>query len=315
RSRLGRSPPVTDQRQRVERAVERSAERLRERAPSLAARVIPWTNARWPSGRAADYFLQPDRFPFLLLPEWARRTIGAEPDREFEQDLVHSSVNGYWFVRLLDDAMDEPDLVDPALLPALAFFHAEFQSPYHRWFASGHPFWEEFDAAWAGAADAVSADAGRRDVDRAEFEAVAARKMAAARIPLAAVLHRQGRLDLSPAWGDVCDRLARFEQLFDDVIDWSRDLRRGGSTWFLTEARRRSAPAESVTGWVAREGLEWGMSTLREWIADARTRAEEIGSADLIAHLERREAAAMERSDVLARGLLALRQIADHVPR
>jgi hypothetical protein len=304
---------VTDPelRARVERAVERSAARLEERAPTLAARAIPWTNARWPSGRAADYFLQPDRFPFLLLPEWAGRAIGAEPDREFEQDLVHSSVNGYWFIRLLDDAMDDPDAVDPALLPALALFHAEFEGPYRRWFGPGHRFWDDFDSAWAAAADAASADAARRDLDREEFEAVAARKMAAAAIPLSAVFHHHGALELQPAWRDLCDRLARFEQLFDDVIDWNRDHRRGGSTWFLTEARRRALPGESMTGWVAREGLEWGMTTLREWIEGIRRAAGALGSEALDRHLERRESAVAERADVLVRGLQAIRRLSD----
>jgi hypothetical protein len=260
----------------------------------------------WRTGNAADYFLQPDRFPVLKLPWWFERAIRREPDASFQSELVYSSVNGYYFIRLADDTMDHPSSAETSLLPALAFFHAEFQSVYHSWFPIVHPFWSTFRTHWFGAADAAAQDAALEDVDGTRFVEVSSRKISAAKIPLAAVAHRCKAIDRLAPWSDFCDGLGRFEQFMDDLFDWHDDLARGASTLFLAEGRRRAVPGESFAAWFVREGFEWGVETLQEWVIELRGASAGLGSRDVEEHIASREARLLQRRDQLRPGLRSL---------
>ena len=290
----------------VTQAVETVESRMRRAAPFLADGVARWMRGLWRTGRPADYFLQPDRFPVIQLPCWLEGTIRGAPDAGFQASLVYSSVNGYYFIRLVDDVMDGDGSAPASLLPALGLFHAEFVSSYHRWFPAGHPFWNDFRALWYGAADAAAQDAALEDLDHERFVEVAARKVSAAKIPLAAVGHRYGAPDRLAAWSDFCDRLGRFEQLTDDLFDWHDDLRRGAATWVLSEAGRRAAPGESAAAWIVREGFEWGVDTLRSWMSELRRAASELESARVVEHLAARENRLLERWDGVRPGLRSL---------
>jgi hypothetical protein len=287
-------------------AVEAVESRMRGAAPFLAEGAARWMRGLWRTGHPADYFLQPDRFPVIQLPWWFEGTIRGTTDAGFQGSLVYSSVNGYYFIRLVDDVMDGNGSAPASLLPALGLFHAEFLSSYHRWFPSDHPFWNDFRAIWYGAADAAARDATLEDLDHERFIEVAARKVSAAKIPLAAVGHRYGALDRLPAWSDFCDRLGRFEQLTDDLFDWHDDLRRDAATWVLSEAGRRAAAGESVAAWIVREGFEWGVDTLRSWMTGLREAAHELECTKAVEHLAARESRLLERWDGVRPGLRSL---------
>jgi hypothetical protein len=290
----------------VGEAVERVESEMRRAAPFLAEGVARWMRGLWRTGRPEDYFLQPDRFPMIHLPWWLEKKIRGAVDAGFQGGLAYSSVNGYYFIRLVDDVMDSNGSAPASLLPALGLFHAEFLSSYHRWFPADHPFWNDFRAIWYGAADAAARDAALEDVDHERFVEVAARKISAAKIPLAAVGHRYGALDRLVAWSDFCDRLGRFEQLTDDLFDWHDDLRRGAATWVLSEAGRRATAGESVAAWIVREGFEWGVDTLRSWMTGLREAARELESPEVVEHLTARESRLLERRDGLRPGLRSL---------
>ena len=253
-------------------ALSRIERRLREgSSPAVAAQVVTWMNSLSPTGHAADYFTQRSLFPMLLLPVWMAGAGAREPsDWEFQSDLAYSTINGYYFIRMLDNVMDDHASVETHLLPMSAFFHAEFQRVYQRYFEHPHPFWGWFDSLWLVSANAVCREAFTSNMDLNGFREIAANKMCAAKIPLVAVHYRSGETTDLAIWLQFANRLAHWWQFFDDLMDWCKDYSRGTCTYFLCEGNRQKRPEESLHRWVAREGFEWGIETLLQWMRDIR---------------------------------------------
>jgi hypothetical protein len=55
-------------------------------------------------------------------------------------------------------------------------------------------------------------------------------------------------------------------------------------TYFLSEARRRKHASQTLADWVVREGFQWGLSCLEEWMADVQAQALKLDSADLLSY-------------------------------
>ena len=218
------------------------------------------------SSEPADYFTHPEAFPMLLLPWWMEESINGAPDTTFQAEIAYSTVCGYYFVRLLDDLMDGESPPSAPVLPAMIVLHTEFQQTYGRLFPADHPFWRSFTRYSFEAAETASADAALDSVDLDQFARVSSRKIAGAKVPLAAVGHRYGRADLLDRWSDMVDLLGRWHQMRNDVQGWVSDRERGRATYFLSEAGRRSAGGESVPEWVARDGLDWATQQLDGWM-------------------------------------------------
>lgn len=279
-------------------------------SPNVAGLVRSWMNALSPSGEAPDYFLQPSMFPMLLIPAWMSRSVAGEWDQEFHSDLVYSSVNAYYSIRLLDNVMDGHDTCEKQLLPLSAFFHAEFQSVYQRCFDFSHPFWSSFHSLWLQTADVVVREAELATMDLESFREIAANKLSAAKIPLVAVHHRVGgRTDLA-SWLAFCDELAAWWQFLDDLMDWYIDAQRGACTYFLCEAERRRDRDEPALRWVLREGFQWGIDTLEQWKNRLKCTARELGSDDAAGFLDRRGEMLMEAAHNLLPGMRALEEVA-----
>jgi hypothetical protein len=270
----------------VERAVSRSRKRLADAMPRSAGRIAEWMASLAPGRDVRAYFLHPRAFPALQLPWWLDQTSGPGADLPFHADLVYSTMQGYFAIRLLDDVMDHDPRACVALLPACAFLHAEFESVYRRCFAADHPFWREFDRHWYGTADAAIADGVVDDIDLAAFSEIAARKVDAALIPLVALCHYKG-IGLPVEWGSLFRQLAEWHQLRNDFFDWHRDLERGGTTFLLCEARRRGRPGETVAAWMVREGMDWSISTLRDQLRCAHGRARALQAHGVVRYIER----------------------------
>jgi hypothetical protein len=247
----------------------------------------------------------------LQLPWWLATSARGEPDPAFQADLAYSTVNGYYFIRLVDGVMDGHRSRDRQLLPLLGFFHTEFQSSYQAYFADEHPFWEAFRSTWFESGEAALKDAGLEAVDRHAFLEIPARKVCAAKIPIAAVCHRHGRTAFMDAWFDLCDLLGCFEQFMDDLFDWQRDLSSGNATFFLTQAGRRKPPDESVAAWVFREGFEWGMERLLEWLGELKAAAATLRCPELERHLRRRERLLLERREQVRPAFESLGRVAE----
>ena len=273
-------------------------------APAMAPEVEVWMRALPTHGGPVDYFLHPQAFPMLLLPWWLERSHG-DVDIDLQADLVTSTISGYYYIRMIDDLMDGDAGASVDLLPALGFFHTRFQSAYHKWFPTDHAFWQTFDQVWCQSAEASMLDARLESFDAESFRQVAARKICAAKIPLAAVCHLRGWLDLLEPWQDLVDLLGCWHQMTNDVFDWYKDLSHGNRTYFLSRAESERQ-GEPVTAWVARDGFAWGCDLLEEWAAELRHRAGDLASDDLAAYLTERRRLYDRRKAQATNGLRAL---------
>lgn len=295
----------------IDTALARLHTVLAEAAPFMAPQIVDWmADTGQEPVEPADRFRHPDSFPMLLLPWWLEATLHPTPDSPFQADLVYSTLNGYLFIRLIDNVMDGHATVEPKLLPALGFFHTQFQIPYQPYFERCHPFWTFFQSIWFASADATVRDASLAEVDSAQFAQIAAHKTCAVKIPLAAVCYYCSRPDLITPWSQFADLFGCWHQMLNDLFDWHRDMEHRTNTYFLTEARRRKRSAESVAGWVIREGFEWGVDTLQSWMDELRALADTLGSPALVAYLDSREALLFERKEQVSAGFQSLMNLA-----
>ena len=146
----------------INAAVSRMHAEMEQAAPFLAQQVSNWLTDLC-DGKPEAYFKHPLGFPMLLFPWWLEKTLHQNPDTAFQADLVYSTINGYYYIRLIDNLMDDHATVELKLLPALGFFHVQFQAAYQRHFDHHHPFWEFFKTAWFYSAEVTIKDANLAD--------------------------------------------------------------------------------------------------------------------------------------------------------
>lgn len=275
----------------------------------MAGQFDAWLRSLTGDQPAERYFTHPDAFPLLLLPWWLEASLRGSVDVRFQRQIVYSSIAGYYFVRVVDDAMDARATTPASTLPALIVLHAEFQHTLAGLFPSHHPFWTDFFAASYEAAETASLDASATTLDRHAFLAVSSRKVAGAKIPLAAVAHRWHRGEVLPAWSLLVEAFGRWHQMRNDVFDWRRDLERGTATYFLGEAARRTGSGGAITPWVLHEGLDWAKQLLDGWMDEVVGAAAGLGSPTLLAYLEDRRRRGDERWQALRESVAALDQL------
>jgi hypothetical protein len=204
---------------------------------------------------------------------------------------------------MIDNLMDGHATGELGLLPALSFFHTQFQGAYQRHFHSDHAFWALFEQTWFRSAEATMVDASLADLNWEQFTRVAARKTCAAVIPVAAVCHRYERQDLIGPWSRFLDLFGRWHQMWNDLFTWRRDLRNGTQTYLLSEALRRRSEAQPVDDWVVWEGLEWGIDLLQVWMDDLLAEACHLNSQDLAGYLDQRAAMLAGQQNRIREGL------------
>jgi hypothetical protein len=294
----------------VDRAFARIRRRLKAGTPTLSVLALGWMRSLAGTAPPQAYFTHPNAFPMLLLPWRLEESVRGLPDRAFHRDVVYSTLTGYYFVRMIDDLMDGDRPPGRTVLPALIFFHTEFQLAYHRHFPHGHRFWEALVNASFAAAETASRDAELPAIDRTEFLAISARKIAGAKVPIAAVCHRYDRVDLLEPWSAFVDVLGCWHQMFNDIFDWSRDLARGRTTYFLSEAGAHAGPDGSVAEWLIADGLDWGRAQLDEWMEQLLVAAGELGAPPLVAYLEERRRALEGEWQGMEASRVALRRMA-----
>lgn len=282
---------------------------MEQAAPLMARPVSGWMAHLAGTAQPEDYFKHPLAFPALLLPWWLEKTLAGSPDIAFQADLVYSTINGYYYIRLIDNLMDGHATVELKLLPALNFFHTRFQMAYQRYFPPEHPFWADFTKTWFRSGEVALADAALTNIDRTQFEQIAAQKVCAAKIPLAAVGYRHNRPDVIEPWSQLVDRLGCWHQFANDLFDWHRDSERQTATYFLSQAERRRNENESLAGWVAREGFEWGIEKLEGWMSTLKTVAHQLESPDLLAYLNTRQQMLRQQQAQVSDGLKSLAKI------
>ena len=273
----------------IRTAISRTSTEMNRVAPFMASQVIPWQRQLSSSNQLEDYaveeyFKHPRSFPILLLPWWLEKTLHPSPDLAFQLDLVRSTINGYYYIRLIDNLMDGHATVELRLLPALGFFYSQFLVAYQAHFPAGHEFWDLFAAISSQSADVMMKDASLTDIDMIQFEQVSGKKTSDVRIPLAAVCHKYAERDLMGRWDQFVDAFGCWHQMLNDVFNWPKDLKCCTTTYFLSEANRRKRPTETVLRWIIREGFDWAVECLQTWMAEAKLLAGGLNSPDLAAY-------------------------------
>jgi hypothetical protein len=238
-------------------------------------------------GETAEGCFQDQRAYFLLIPWFIELRVRGDVDLEFQRALVYSSVNGYYYARLLDDIGDGHSPASAPLLPLSAFFHFNFQSAYFPWFEASSPFWGFFERTWIGMADATAAGFSQDNYSESDFSAVTVQKVAAVYIPAAAVCYRYDECALAP-WLEFYSRFTHFQEMLDDFCDWQQDLAAGRPSYLLCEAARRKRSRECVASYMVCEGLPWGYAKLRMFHDMARAAAVSLNSPPLNAYLDHR---------------------------
>lgn len=294
----------------VAAAARRLLAELDRSAPDLRPRLEEWMVALAGGHAPEAYFTHPLAFPTLLLPWWVDQGLGFEPDLDLHADIVYSSINGYYFIRMIDNVMDGEASVETGLLPALAFFHTEFQTAYQKYFPQEHPFWQTFRKVWFGTAQAAIGDAALAEIDLHAFETMAAKKVSAAMIPVAAICHYRDRMEMAGPWIEFVHRLGKWHQMFNDIFDWFKDSRNGNQTFFLSEAGRQKEGQETAMEYIIRSGFSSGCDTLRLWMLDAQDLADTLHCPGLVTYLEGRARLFETRAHVSIDGLAALRKLA-----
>jgi hypothetical protein len=154
----------------------------------------------------------------------------------------------------------------------------------------------------------ASRDASTGAATRDEFIETSARKIIAARIPLAAVCHRHGRTELLDPWFRFVDLFGRWHQMLNDIAGWQNDLEHGRQTYFLSRAPARARA--TVGAWLVRDGLTWGFAELEAWMGECIVAASDLGSPPLMAYLASRHNGVAAQRDEMMRSLEPLLRLA-----
>ncbi|HXE63851.1 MAG TPA: hypothetical protein VN519_09945 [Bryobacteraceae bacterium] len=254
---------------------------LRQRCPLSAAAAQAWI-LRQNAPDPPEISFRRLKSHFLLIPWFLELSIRETADPEFQFELVYSSLNAYYFARLLDNVADGQSPGDAALLPMAAFFHYNFQAVYAGWFAPGSLFWKYFGELWIGMADATVSGSRTAVFADGDLEKATARKIAAVKIPVAAVCFRYGREDMLDGWFAFYDAFCCAHELLDDFCDCFSDMAAGRSSYLLSRAVREKLPGETMESYMIRAGLEQGYAAISEWLDEAHRRAEMLASERLV---------------------------------
>ena len=177
-------------------------------------------------------------------------------------------------------------------------------------FHQGMYFGGSMRETWFRSGEAAMHDAMLRDMDATQFKDVAAQKVCAVKIPIAAVCHYYDRQDLITGWNELVDILGCWHQMLNDLFDWRKDLAHQNDTYFLSEARRRLRPAETPAEWVIREGFQWGVELLGDWMKSMQSMAAELNSPGLSTYLRTRRALLAERVAEMIAPVQAIQHLA-----
>ncbi len=294
----------------LENALARTLEDMRQQFPAALPLVLPWldrlSRGKGPIGR----FLEPLMFPLFEPPFWVEASSGHDRDEDFLGNLTVSTLNGYYFLRLIDEVMDGHSSKEKTFLSVSAFFHTKFQSSYLRFFPSGHPFWEEFTAIWFRTNEVTIAEKRSAPLTEEDFVAISANKLAALKIPVLAACYHFGQEGKISSWIHFCDSLGQFFQMLDDACDWRTDLIDGQPSFFLAEAERHRSQGESIEAWILRVGLPWAKRWLHQKMSTLETSAEALGSKPAERYLRDLQKRLEEQWDLWSLGLEELGKLA-----
>ena len=276
--------------QAIINSVRRLEKTLTQKVPLSKSYIRDWLKYLSGTEDPADYYRHVPISPMFWFPWFLERALTQTPHPALQADLVDSTVNGYYYIRLIDNLADHHATVDLELLPVLGIFHTQFQLPYQKYFDHTHPFWEFFSTTWFHSADVTIIDTRSMQQDQTQFMEIAAQKICAIKIPLAAVAYFYNHSELIQPWSQLVDDFGRWHQMYSDLFHWHEDLSQGVTTYFLSEAQKRKTTNESLADWVLRKGFQWGLQVLDNWMIDVQRQARQLNNNDLAHYLAYRQA-------------------------
>lgn len=238
----------------------------------------------------------------------ARRFPGRGIER-LARDAAYGAVAGYFFIRIQDDVLDEPESIDTSYLLLGNELVAELFGTYRRLFPPRDAFWRYLDAYWRETSRFTLAERrGEHAEPGAPPEGDLARlgrKSGAAKIPMAAVCCAARRPAAIARYAAFLDTVHGAMQVLNDVVSLVKDLRHAHPSSVTdagaaTAATSGGATPEAVAGRMlltthledALDGARRGIDRARERLGplgegfddvlDARRHAIELVRADLV---------------------------------
>jgi hypothetical protein len=197
-----------------------------------------------------DYWSLPDAAPLMHLPIWA----GAGADGL--EDVLEATALSYWYVRIQDNLIDEPEsrgqaalsLLGNVLLWDAAALWARVPGP---WFpGAAREAWLRFSERTEAERRVCAAPVAYPEADFVAH----AEKVALAEVPVHAVRALRG-LPFDPRVRRLVHLLGLAYGRVNDVMGMGRDIRAGANTFLLATARARTG-AGTEAGVVATPLLE-----------------------------------------------------------
>jgi hypothetical protein len=298
-----RSDPCFEQ--LASKAFIRFESNLRDALPRTGPQILEFLHGA-PPALHPEVAWNSRSFPHYLLPYWLSPARARALDREFQTDVLYSTINGSHSIRLCDNIADNDGRLElRKVAPCAAYFVSEFVRPYMNYFSAGHEFWTFFDKFWAEQAEASAADSFLSDIDYETFSSLSSRKFTATKIPVAAVRFRYELDEKIERWFSFVDLVGIFAQFNNDFFDWSHDAQFGITTYISSEAKRR-APDDSLTTWFLREGFDWGAGALRWHLDNVKKEATGLGNGAVVDWV-------IARVDALERDIVKARSELDRV--
>ena len=278
----GGPPAALASKMNVLELVRYGVARLREELRTMGtASAVFWARAeQLGQGSPERLFLNPISTPVFMFPLWVEQSLSETQDVDFQYELAYASIALYFYVRILDDAMDG-HFGSGSLLPLLTSLYAHFSRVLQTLFPHGDPFWAYFYRLIDLSTEATVADFTAANLTTEEFLRLAAQKSYCVLIPMTAVLCRYKRYDQFERWSELWHAFSAWNQMQDDVRDWSLDQRNGLCTYLLSQAQRLKRKDESVEQWMVRDGYRWSVSVLNQFAERARELAAELNVPEM----------------------------------
>lgn len=191
-----------------------------------------------------SYFSNPLAPPLLYMPLWLRDGLAKRgrpvPSDDAMIELLAGTMQGYFYIRIQDDVLDDSKRADAELLllgnACLSFMISAYTEALGGGVA---PFWQAFGRAFADFSRLTLVEQ-RAVVDDAPYPTESfvahADKVAFARVPLLAVALLADAPELEANIRALVHHLGVAYGLTNDALGWPRDVDAGHRTYMLAEA-------------------------------------------------------------------------------
>jgi hypothetical protein len=283
----GGPPAATASKISVSQLVRCSIDRLREELRTMeTASAVFWARAeQLGQGYPENLFLNPFSTPVFMFPLWVEQSLSETQDVDFQYELAYASIALYFYLRILDDAMDG-HVESGSLLPLLTSLFAHCTHALQNLFPHGDQFWAYFHKLIDLSTEGMVVDFTATDLGSEDFCQLAAQTFYCALIPMAAVLCRYNRCDQFERWSEFWHAFSAWNQMRDDVRDWYADKESNLCTYLLSQAQRLKRQDESVEEWMIRDGYRWSIGVLNQFAKRARELTTELNVPEMEEELE-----------------------------